>query len=279
VGPRRDCVDAIYGNSSLSLQSEVQAEIVLHKCIGVDHSQIHDDEGGAPKTVSVENSFRRGTLVKKEALCTEMEELYRRLSKLLQERQEWSHSSSSAYPTTLRLTLRTVDENLASKKRRPFVTRSKQSSFDGLTFVQLRDSDRQISFLRAAVLPLLQAFGLKSDDVDITRASIATTGFKDLLARPKDSATFFTQPSQSNLSTFIEQTESMKSNQVKSTSSPRVALNGTSTDMSIHEQASMFHSNKIDPSILAQLPPDVIAELKQVKPTKRQRIDDYFKRV
>ncbi|GAX13589.1 DNA polymerase iota [Fistulifera solaris] len=276
--PKQNIVSCLEQVPVFKHSCEVQADIILHRCIGIDHGQIHDDEGGAPKTVSVENSFRRGTLVRKDALCAEMEELYRRLSRLLQERREWSHSSNFAYPTTIRLTLRTVDEKLASEKRRPFVTRSKQSSFDGLAFMQLRDPAQQVSFLRMAILPLLHAFGLKSDAIDITRASIATTGFQDLSARPKDSPTSFTQPSQSNLSTFVEKTEHGKSNRAKSRS-PRVALNGASTEMSIHEQASMFHYNKIDPFILSQLPPDVISELRHVKPKKRPRIDDYFKRV
>lgn len=257
--------------------SEHQADVILQKCSGVDPSQIHDDEGGAPKTVSVENSFRRGTLIREEALCAEMEELYLRLSRLIQERQEWSHSPNLAYPTKVRLTLRTVDEKLVTKKRRPFVTRSKQTSFNGITFGHIKDSDQKVTFLRATVLPLLQAFGLKSGPVDVTRLNIAVTAFQDLSVRQTCSPSHYSQKSQSNLSAFIMHTTSTNSNHTKP-KTPRVTIKGSSAYSSINEQASMFHNNKIDPSILAQLPPHIISELKQVKPQKRQRIDEYFKK-
>lgn len=257
--------------------SEQQTNIILQKCRGIDPSPIDDDEGGAPKTVSVENSFRRGTLLTQEGLCEEMEGLYQRLPRLLQERQEWSHSRSLAYPTKIRLTLRTVDDKFASKKRRPFVTRSKQSSFDGQSFAQIKDSNQRITFLRSAVLPLLHAFELKSDHIDVTRANIAVTDFQDIIsAHQTSSPCYSTQIVQSNLSAFITHAKPTYTNHAKP-KTPQVAVKGSSKFSTVDKQVSMFHNNEIDPSVLAQLPPHIISELRQAKPQKRRRIDDYFK--
>lgn len=243
----------------------------------MDPSQIYDDEGGVPKTVSVENSFRRGTLVTQQRLSEEMEQLYRRLPRLLLERQEWSISPRLAYPTKVRLTLRTVDEQLVLTRRRPFVTRSKQRLFDGKAFARINDTNQRASFLRKALVPLLQAFGLKSDQINVTRVNIAVTDFQDISARQPSSSIRQSQTCQSKLSAFITRTKtSSPNNNQAHLKLPRVKA--ASTGSSLDEQASTFHRNDMNPSILAQLTPDTISESRRAKPQKRKRIDEYFTR-
>lgn len=175
---------------------------MLQKCRGIDISTVVDDQGGLPKTVSVENSFKRGSVLTQERVCQAMEDLYTRLPRLLHERAGWSTSTSSKstastslplslslkpppqdYPTTIRLTARVVvkDPSLQSSptgstRRRPFVTHSKQVAFDGQAF--MNESSQPATFLRRCVKPLLRELVFKSTDMDVTRLNIALTNFR-----------------------------------------------------------------------------------------------------
>ena len=120
-----------------------------------------------------------------------MEDLYRRLPRLVQNRRAWSDAPARAYPTTLRLTVRSLcDSSSASvvvAKRRPFVTKSKQAPMNGAAVfvLQPRDFSRQSDQLRQVVQPLLQSLVLSSSSspaasINVTRINLAVANFCDV---------------------------------------------------------------------------------------------------
>ena len=109
-------------------------------------------------------------------------QLFDRLPRLLKDRTSWSKRPDSAYPLTIRLTVRVVDECLRSAKRRPFVTRSAQCRFDGQRLLQTKELTTQGDMIKLAVTPLVrQLLGSSSSkDIDVTRLNIAVTNFQDI---------------------------------------------------------------------------------------------------
>lgn len=166
--------------------SQQKCAILLHLCRGIDTSQVVDDEGGLPKTVSVENSFRRGTVCSMEVLHEAMEDLYRRLPRLVENRKAWSDHPDKAFPTTLRLTVRQVDNTLRRGKR-PFVTYSRQVPLKNAFFSCGNGngtSEQWSKAVRRLSQPLLQSLVLQQsadDGIDVTRVNIAVADFQDIL--------------------------------------------------------------------------------------------------
>ena len=162
--------------------SEQQCDIILENCRGLDKTRVVDDQGGLPKTVSCENSFRRGTLCSMKGVWVALGQLFDRLPRLLKDRTSWSKRPDSAYPLTIRLTARVVDECLRSTKRRPFVTRSAQCRFDGQRLLHTKDLKNQSEMIKNAVIPLVRQLlgGSSTKDVDVTRLNIAVTSFQDI---------------------------------------------------------------------------------------------------
>jgi DNA polymerase iota len=180
--PRSSIRQAVQGLAAFQADasSEEQCNLLIQHCRGLDTTEIVDDEGRLPKTVSVENSFRRGTIQTLEAVKQALEDLYRRLPLLLQDRASWAADPQKAYPITIRLTIRMVDPQLALvKKRRPYVTKSKQSSIDGKRYlVQESDLQVQTKNIRRHIKPLLQQ--LLPSVINVTRINIAVTNFQDI---------------------------------------------------------------------------------------------------
>jgi len=266
----------------VGMVSVEHANIILQKCRGVDESPVVDDEGGLPKTVSVENSFRRGTVTTEKAVCDAMEDLYKRLPRLLRERATWSDAPGRAYPSTLRLTVRSVvrgeelHATLKRSRRRPFVTRSKQVPFDGQEVLQGKAREDK---LRRLVEPLLRSLVLSSNDINVTRLSIAVADFQDTSpARSKMQVARI--PSESHtvsLDTKAYSAVGMGSAYGKLQRSKQNA----------HEErraAFMMYptADQIDPCVLAELPEDIASEvqnnLRNSKAPKRRRIDHFFAR-
>lgn len=244
----------------------------LDKCRGLDKTMIEDDHGGLTKQVSVEDSFRRDTVRTKEAVWKAMEELFVRLPILLEERQAASPSAHLAHPTTIRLTARIVDRSLKMSRRRPFKTNSKQCSFDGKFYLQ-SDSPKRRSMLKDVITPLLNTLVLKNaetPDINVTRMNIAATNFQDLTtaADTPSIATFATQG--------VKLSQSRPLSQRRSLDDDRTACsNVTPGDLGSH----------FDPAVLAELPPDIAAEVKQMyrsqsqaKNKKKRTIDCFFQR-
>jgi hypothetical protein len=163
---------------SFPSSSEQQCDLLLQRCRGLDTTEVVDDEGDLQKTVSVENSFRRGTVRNMDAVWRALEDLFVRLPKLLQDRTSWALDPDRAFPTTIRLTIRMVDPDLLHK-RRPYVTKSKQTPLDGKTLVQGTIEQNQSIMLKTQVTPLLKQL-LQAKDINITRMNIALTNFQDV---------------------------------------------------------------------------------------------------
>lgn len=141
--------------------------------------------------ISVENSFRRGTLNIRPAIIVALEELTCRLPRLVTSRREWSNSPDRAYPTTFRLTLRWVDATHrllqhgdGRGSRRPFVTRSKQVGIAPILFFKHIKEHTLPDLLKKLALELLDSLWRKSPapgaPLDVTRMNIALDGFQDV---------------------------------------------------------------------------------------------------
>lgn len=161
--------------------SELQCDHFINLCRGFDDSPVLDDGGGLQKTLSVENSFRRGSVRSKEAVLAALESLYRRLPRLFKKRIEWSNLPERAYPKTIRVTARSMTQDSArsGSRRRPFVTHSQQAAFDGVSLLRV-DAEKQASILREAVKPLVQSLVYSKRDVNLTRLNIALCNFQDI---------------------------------------------------------------------------------------------------
>ena len=118
-------------------------------------------------------------------------DLFVRLPLLLRDRASWSCNHSKAYPTTIRLTVRLVDNNLTNnnttanrkkRRRRPFVTNSKQAPINGKRLLEEKDSKVLIQILKQSISPLLNSLLSGSEDINITRMNIALTNFQDITA-------------------------------------------------------------------------------------------------
>jgi impB/mucB/samB family C-terminal domain len=266
--------------------SEEQVKILLQRCRGVDTISITDDNGEAPKTVSVENSFRRGTVVTPEAVWRGLEEFYVRLPRLLKDRRGWSKYPKRAYPTIIKLTARVVDPTLRSK-RRPFVTRSKQLPFQGQELIEENNPERQATLIRNAVRPLVQSLVLNTaDKINVTRLNIAVSKFQDIaevMDRKAHAAT--TQQLASCMSQRPNQQLSQQpvSQQPSPASTRKEPPSRSMQSIVVHEpvckkqkatkppqssstaQPFTKHTSKsgcgIDPATLAELPPHMVKEI------------------
>ena len=184
------------------------------KCQGIDETPVEDDNGGLPKTVSVENSFRRGTVTTRDAVIHAMNDVCKRLPHLLKERSLISNNPLLAYPTTLRLTVRLVIfPNDSSKKpprsqRRPFETFSKQSTFQGKKLMGMDDSEKP-EFLFKTMASILHVLVLEKPSFDVTRLNLAATNFCDI-----DAGTGIVNPSPSKQTVM---TQSFNFSQTQST--------------------------------------------------------------
>jgi len=209
-----------------------------------------------------------------------MEDLYQRLPRLLNNRTEWSTDKAKAFPTSIRLTVRLVDpERKGDNRRRPFSTKSKQTSFDGkLLLSNAESAETQTTVLRKSIRPLLESLvsGSTSNNIDITRINVALTGFQDVVATgsPKDAT-------KSSLD---------HSNQpLQSSSQSKAAISNLKPQSTAPRKVQSFKSNvrisdDIDAEVLSALPPDIAAEVrsglhssKHQRPApKRTRIDQFF---
>ena len=181
--PRSLLREAIQGLSGFQsdTSSDEHCELLIQQCRGLDTSNIVDDNAGLPKSVSVENSFRRGTLRTELAVMGAMEDLYRRLPLLLKDRASWAKEPKKSYPNTIRLTVRfLLDPQMSStNQRRSSRVTSRQTTFDGLRYlVQETDLRIQSETIKKHVLPMLRDMLLPR--IDVTRINIAVTGFQDV---------------------------------------------------------------------------------------------------
>ena len=165
------------------IRSADQCYEILDLCNGIDKSSIVDDDGTLQKSLSVENSLRRGTIRTKDQVLQVVEDLYHRLPMLLKDRKEWSEHPSLAYPTVIRVTARSSFDPIGKGRRdRSFVTRSQQSKFEGGRTIcngGLTESETA-AVLRQHVTPLLQSLLFTSRTINVTRLNICVTNFQDI---------------------------------------------------------------------------------------------------
>jgi impB/mucB/samB family C-terminal domain len=271
--------------------SDEQVKRLLQRCRGVDTVSITDDDGEAPKTISVENSFRRSTVVTPEAVWRLLEQLYVRLPRLLKDRRDWSRNPKKAYPTIIKLTARTVDSTLQSnpnRRGRPFVTRSKQVPFRGQELMEEANPHRQATLIQNAVRPLVQSLVLNNtDEVNVTRLNIAVTKFQDIAEAMDGFGTSQAAATTQQLARCMSQRPAQQLSQTVSKQQPAATLKQPPTrsiqPTELHEhvdkkqkvtklslspsstQSSPECTRKsgcgIDPVTLAELPPDMVKEI------------------
>lgn len=279
--------------------------MILQRCRGMDTTIIEDDGGQAPKTVSCENSFRRGTVVTPLAVWEGLEDLYVRLPRLLLNRREWSQNPPLAYPTTIKLTARVVDSEMQLKKskRRPFVTHSKQVPFyRGQAIMDEPDPVQQAKMVQEAVRPLVQSLVLHSPDpggLNVTRLNIAVTNFKDIVEMASPNSPSQRRSSAGVVAAFAHQrgkiqttpgSEALTLSQGRK-SSPMVSKRKTPSPTTSMPEGTLPPG--IDPDTLAELPSEMVQQIlceyrtivgmSQTQPAplpkrKVSKIDDYFSR-
>lgn len=287
---------------SLRPKSKTRAHVLRLKCLGIDTTIVKDDNGGLAKTVSVENSFRRGTVKTREAVMDAARDVCRRLPDLLDERASISRNPSMAYATTIRLTVRLVVKDMSEsemasrgRRRRPFQTFSKQSSFQGKSMLTLKE-DEKPSFLFQNILPLLQSLVLGNSSMDVTRLNLAVTNFCDL-----DCQTAMTSSTRSDSSPGMQQSiisqaraspvEASPEN-VRKPRSQNTPSSCSRRSKNLHEpDEANLRASDIDPAVLEELPAHIRAQIQQNFPAaepmlsplakrsrkkKTRRIDDFF---
>ena len=254
--------------------SAEQCSVIFDLCRGVDTNIVVDDQGGLQKTLSVENSFRRGSVTTKEKTMEVIEDLYHRLPRLLKNRTEWSSEKQKAFPTSIRLTVRSVEpEGKGDQRRRPTSTKSKQTCIDGKVLLRNQDSvEKQGDFLRQSIVPLLNSLVFASSgDIDITRINVALTGFQDVAAASSPKA----------IETRLSPTHHRLSQ--RSTATRPKTISRELSAKTVPQSKIQPSDGWFDADVLRALPPDIAAEVRSGLHSsqrsargKRARIDQFF---
>lgn len=267
----------------------------MSKCRGIDSTCIQDDGGGLSKTVSVEDSFRRHSVMTTDSVFHAVQDLCWRLPRLLDDRRINSHSPDQAYPTTIRVTAGVVDGRLATTKRRPFVTKSKQCNFAsvGKALMATSDEVERSEILHEASRPLINGLLCNGGEIDVVRLNIAVTGFQDLAA-PAESPSTASSPwaAFSTKRGPVEQEcsdckktkpEATISNDAKQKKVPPLLFAKKSGATGKQKGRSFVHhsTTDIDPAVLAELPADIQAEVLRTcnntnNSSTKRTIDHFF---
>jgi hypothetical protein len=271
--------------------SEALCDDLMKKCRGIDDSRIEDDHGGLPKTVSVENSFRRNTVRTSDAMWRALQDLFQRLPRLLDDRRANSECPDQSYPTTIRLTAGIVDKQLLHTKKRPFVTRSKQCTFSAgkALMAETGNVTKRIELIRKAVTPLVESLVLNDGNINVVRINIAVTGFQDLQESPSASLSpwaAFTTTGPEDQWSKRQRTQTKNGRERGQDSGQKVKrrpsvgkLFASAKSHSTPMESIMPSTLKVDPAVLAELPPDIRAEVCRTydtKVTSKRTIDQFF---
>lgn len=198
-------------------KSEKHVDLILDKCKGIDSSPIIDDGGRLAKTVSVEDSFRQGTVTTKTQILEALEVLSFRLIPLIEERTIQASTNSlnlkndvnnnsalavvTAYPTTIRLCIRNIISAKSEilQKQRSFpngknlvnaiLKEKKETSHNMSSFSsQSPSSEKSLptSMLYSAFVPLVHCLFTSTTTIkNVTRISIGVTNFLDINSSSK----------------------------------------------------------------------------------------------
>lgn len=255
--------------------SEQQCDILLNRCNGIDTVPIVDDDGGLTKTVSVEDSFIRGSITTADLARQKLNLLCNRLLRLLDQRRELSQLPHLSYPRSIRVTVRLVDTKLVNSRRRPFHTVSKQRNFNGKQVLEDDDETKRESILHNIALPILDTLlsGDAGSDINVTRLNLAAISFADIdsghkstpnrKTKQKSVSNYFSSAEQSISKPPVSSTLSVSQSQGKH---PLKRNEGGCTKRSKIERDSdspllLQKPSWIDPSVFASLPADIAHEV------------------
>lgn len=244
-------------------------DLILNRCNGVDTISIDDDRGCESKTVSVENSFIRGSILSEKAARDKLHLLCERLPHLLVERKKHALKPESAFPETLRLTIRFVDPTVQSG-RRPFRTISKQVSIsNGRFLVERSNGDDVLSpkdILRHAFDPMLDTLLQKSmQEINVTRINIAATNFLDVSNQESSNNEHSKQQKVSQFFTLNQRNpNNCTHSNIPSSFPPSQHKKSLQKviDRSKKRRLDEEISHEIDPNILSQLPSHIAKEVR-----------------
>lgn len=277
---------------------------------------IIDDGGDLSKTVSVEDSFIRGSVLSFASTVAKLQLLYGRLLRLLVQRRDIAAKPHLSYPKAMRVSVRIVDRSLEKLGRRPFRTISKQSYFNGKQLMEQTDALEQESTLKTSALLLLNSLlkGSSILDLNVTRLNIAVIAFADIdsslssretkslsvetsSSQQKSLSTYFAQNNNQTLRSTTERNLSpvatKKKRQCFPSSQKEPSLKRLKQQSGNEFQANLNEKLKvppgIDPSALASLPSDIVDEVlknpslqhatfKENKKEKMGIITSYFKK-
>lgn len=263
-----------------------QCDIILKKCQGIENSVIIDDDGSLSKTLSVENSFRRGSMTNQNDIVNSMEISYSRLSRLISQRilqckkksLVSSNSSSAAttttctkidYPKTMKITIRFViydisKENINTKDRLPTITRSQQISWDGQKLMNEIDMIKQIQYLRQGATPMIRSLILSSKNItkhlDITRINIALTNFVSE-TKPFISSNTSTKTVIDHTCTSQHKTPCRLNLHNTQATSNQLKIKSSNNILNEYDSTFIPRFDQIDPNVLSELPPDIMNEV------------------
>lgn len=242
---------------------------------------IIDDGGELSKTISVEDSFIRGSIISFETVVEKLHSLYRRLLRLLEQRKQYSSKPLLSFPKAIRVSVRIVDRSLENIGRRPFRTISKQTNFNGKLLMEETDVSQQELMLKSSALPLLSSLlqDGKILQLNVTRLNIAVISFADIgISTESDKVS----KSQRNLSTYFAQSNNATMVRVGTTSSSSSSMLKKKRPISFQTSSEMPKRSKqklqvsqsscsseeripiphgIDPSVFASLPLDIANEV------------------
>jgi len=236
-------------------------------------SDIVDDGGRVAKTVSVEDSFRNGSITSQSQIFEAIEPILGRLPILLEERRWNSTMPSLAFPNTIRVCMRnliTNDESLENSARRR-VSTSRQQKVDGQVIMSKLNENEQIDILRAAIIPLVKGILDEGNNINndirknITRINIAVTNFADIKeegskrAAGKDMASITSHFSRMKRKVPSKEVEHKLHSCAKTEPSPVPLEN--QKKRSHHQYSEESIPDWIDPDVLSELPADIVNDI------------------
>jgi DNA polymerase iota len=154
-------------------------DLLSNRCRGIDTMRIEDDDGGLTKTVSVEETFIRGSLLSLEEVKRNLDILYTRILRLLDLRRDASPMRMYAYPTSLRLSVRIVDKSMCAGTR-PFRIISKQVDFDGKELMCTKEYSDRLEILNRSISKVFHILSDLRIELDVTKLNIAALNFADI---------------------------------------------------------------------------------------------------
>jgi nucleotidyltransferase/DNA polymerase involved in DNA repair len=174
--PRYAIQSCLYRNENSGF-----CDLLINRCRGRDSARVFDDKGIPSKTISVEDSFKRGSVTSIEKVIQNIDPLITRILRLLDKRTEQSSMPKDSFPKVIRLTARVVDPSI-NNIHRPFRNVSKQTKFNGKAILEMKEIKEKEDMLRKIVVALVTVLNNIQDRLDVTRLNLAMTSFVDIHA-------------------------------------------------------------------------------------------------